>query len=94
MFWRCFIVIFHMHLKTNILITLNLVQIMHSDEVELIERYGFKSHTGAIILVLTNAILERPVDLVGNKSILYGSLRILTLELDDEHKFYICLPNL
>ncbi|PKK71092.1 hypothetical protein RhiirC2_439645 [Rhizophagus irregularis] len=28
--WRCFIVIFHMHLETNILITFNLVQIMHS----------------------------------------------------------------
>ncbi|PKC05649.1 hypothetical protein RhiirA5_420649 [Rhizophagus irregularis] len=33
-----------------------------SVEVELIERYGFKSYTGTIIPVLTNAILENPVD--------------------------------
>ncbi|CAB5373132.1 unnamed protein product [Rhizophagus irregularis] len=37
-----------------------------SVEVELIERYGFKSYTGTIIPVLTNAILENPVDEVWN----------------------------
>ncbi|CAB4376598.1 unnamed protein product [Rhizophagus irregularis] len=69
--WRCFIVIFHMHLETNILITFNLVQIMHS--------VHFDMHS---------------VELNRNKSILYDSNGILTLELDDEHKFYIHLPYL